>query len=106
MINHASYQPCKAKFFNRWSRKNYAVFGSLACVVHIGRLSVSSAQWVGEIFQQLIEKLQLMVRSSEEDNKLSPTEITEIQLLATALETDACCVAISLSEYKYTDKSR
>lgn len=106
MINHAPYQPCKAKLFNRWSRKSYAVFGSLGCVVHIGRLSVSSAQWVGEIFQHLTEELRLLVKISEEDDDVSPTEINELQLTALTLEVDACSAAINFSENRYTDESR
>jgi len=43
-----SINDCTGRFKN-WSRKGYAVFSSLSAVVHIGCLSVTLVQWIGQL---------------------------------------------------------
>ncbi len=83
----------KTTCFKKWSRKGYAVFGSLGNVVHIGRLSIALVQWLGEIVLHVNTVLQQAVGAErEEEDKLN--ELT-LEGLATISDDDACSVTLN-----------
>ncbi|MFV0555371.1 MAG: hypothetical protein ACK5LR_11815 [Mangrovibacterium sp.] len=99
MKHLSAYFHPQAKHFNRWSRKNYALFSVLGCVVHIGRLSMRSAQWVGEIFQHVSEELQETLRMAAEEEEEATAELGE--WLVVAVATDEVCGARSFTQKAY-----
>lgn len=77
--------------FRSWSRKGFAVFSSLGRVVHIGSLSVSLVQWIGElvehvetIFLKAIEALDEEVSDLQE-----PEELALMPVMVSATEAGA-----------------
>lgn len=78
--------------FKKWSRKGFAIFGSLGHVVHIGRLSVALVQWIGQIVLNidLLLKQTLMLESEDES---SLDEVNEELLLALVINTDETACA-------------
>ena len=78
--------------FKKWSRKGFAIFGSLGHVVHIGRLSVTLVQWIGQIVLNidLVLKQTLMLESEEETDW---DEINEELLLVLVRDTDTTVCA-------------
>ncbi len=69
MFNKGTYQPSFSTpyRFKAWSRKGYAAFNSLNMVVHIGNLSVSLAQWIGQVVEHTEEILILCTRNEMEE---------------------------------------
>ncbi|MCT4647848.1 MAG: hypothetical protein N4A74_22870 [Carboxylicivirga sp.] len=77
------------RVFKKWSRKGYAIFGSLGNVVHIGRLSVDLLQWIGQLLFQIDLLLKQAVNSGIEEDEICLDEINEELLLALVVKTDA-----------------
>ncbi|WP_439182594.1 hypothetical protein [Carboxylicivirga taeanensis] len=93
-VNHQSQHiNCKSvSRFKKWSRKGYAIFGSLGHVVHIGRLSVDLVQWIGQVVLHVETTLQQALELEQDDDDLK--EINEEALLTLVLQTneEACAV--------------
>ncbi len=84
--------------FRKWSRKGYAIFGSLGNVVHIGRLSVALVQWIGQIVLHVEMELEHALRLEQEDDE-NVNEINEDVLQTIVLTTDAAVCAVIINEY-------
>ena len=66
--------------FKSWSRKGYAVFSSLGRVVHIGSLSVSLVQWIGELVEH-VETILLKALDLLDDDTAEVQEQEELALM-------------------------
>lgn len=84
--------------FKKWSRKGYAIFGSLGNVVHIGRLSVALVQWIGQVVLHVDTELQHALKLEQDDDENS-NEINEDVLQTLVLTTDAAACAVIINEY-------
>ncbi|WP_430814804.1 hypothetical protein [Carboxylicivirga sp. RSCT41] len=75
-----------AGVFKRWSRKGYAIFGSLSHVIHIGRLSVALLQCIGQLILHVETELELAFKSfdKEDVDELELGEVEMITLVTTA----------------------
>ena len=73
--------------FKRWSRKGYAIFGSLKQVVHIGRLSVVLLQCIGQLLLHVETELRLTFVFAEEKGEEKP-DLADTELLILVLSTD------------------
>jgi len=72
--------------FKNWSRKGYAVFSSLGTVVHIGCLSVSLVQWIGQLLGlDNVDITYLQFKSEETDDELQEQE--ELMLVPVVIPT-------------------
>ncbi|MCU4156146.1 hypothetical protein J1N10_09155 [Carboxylicivirga sp. A043] len=76
-----------AGVFKRWSRKGYAIFGSLGFVVHIGRLSVVLLQCIGQLILHIETELQLALKSLEEEEG-NEQELVELELITLVSNAD------------------
>ncbi|MCG8578430.1 MAG: hypothetical protein MI866_00835 [Bacteroidales bacterium] len=76
-----------AGVFKRWSRKGYAIFGSLGNVVHIGCLSVALLQCIGQLILHVETELELAFRSFEEED-VEELELAEVELVTLVTYTD------------------
>ena len=72
--------------FKSWSRKGYAVFSSLGRVVHIGSLSVSVVQWIGELVEH-VETILSKVIDALEDEASDVQEQEELALMPIVVTT-------------------
>ncbi len=54
--------------FRKWRNTNYAAFISIGRVVHIGKLEVSIAEWIGNVVE-LVENLLFRCEEKESDNE-------------------------------------
>lgn len=84
--------------FRKWSRKGYAVFGSLGHVVHIGQLSVALVQWIGQVVLHVETELQQALRIEQDDDE-TINEINEDVLQELALASDAAACAVTINEH-------
>ncbi len=77
--------------FKSWSRKGYAVFSSLGRVVHIGSLSVSLVQWIGELVEHVETILWKVMDALEADASELPEqdELVLMPIAVSATETGA-----------------
>lgn len=82
--------------FKRWSRKGYAIFGSLGNVVHIGRLSVALLQCIGQLILHINTELEQALMSFDEEDVDEP-QLAELEVVTLAAKTD-----VIANEYKRT----
>ncbi len=54
--------------FSKWRNTNYAAFISIGRVVHIGKLEISIAEWIGNVVE-LVENLLFSCEEKESDNE-------------------------------------
>ncbi|GEM_PF-6385877 len=87
---HSKHQSIRV--FRKWSRKGYAIFGSLGHVVHIGRLSVDLVQWIGQVVLSIDLLLKQALKLELEDENVLD-EINEELLLALVINTDEATCA-------------
>lgn len=84
--------------FKKWSRKGYAIFGSLGNVVHIGRLSVDLVQWIGQVVLHVETELLHALRLEQDDDE-TINEINEDVLQVLALDNDAVACDVIINEH-------
>jgi len=74
--------------FRSWSRKGFAVFSSLGRVVHIGSLSVSLVQWIGELVEHVETILLKTMEALTEDTSdlQEPEELALMPIVVSATE--------------------
>ncbi|MBS2211909.1 hypothetical protein KEM09_10865 [Carboxylicivirga mesophila] len=84
--------------FKKWSRKGYAIFGSLGNVVHIGRLSVDLVQWIGQVVLHVETELQHALKTEQDDDETF-NEINEDVLQVLALTNDAVACDVIINEH-------
>jgi hypothetical protein len=78
----------KTGVFKQWSRKGYAIFGSLGNVVHIGRLSVALLQCIGQLVFHIETELELALKSFEEEDN-NESQLADVELLTLEVQSDA-----------------
>ncbi|MBR8533974.1 hypothetical protein KDU71_00245 [Carboxylicivirga sediminis] len=84
--------------FKKWSRKGYAIFGSLGNVVHIGRLSVDLVQWIGQVVLHVETELLHALRLEQDDDE-TINEINEDVLQVLVLANDAVACDVTINEH-------
>lgn len=77
--------------FRSWSRKGFAVFSSLGRVVHIGSLSVSLVQWIGELVEHVETILLKAIEALDDDasDVQEPEELALMPIVVSATEAGA-----------------
>ncbi|WP_430811238.1 MULTISPECIES: hypothetical protein [unclassified Carboxylicivirga] len=100
LVNHQSQHINRKSVsrFKKWSRKGYAIFGSLGHVVHIGRLSVDLVQWIGQIVLHVETTLQQALKLEQDDDD-DLKELNEEALLTLVLETNDVACAVIYNEH-------
>ncbi|TLX73064.1 hypothetical protein E9993_16520 [Labilibacter sediminis] len=79
--------------FKQWSNKGYAAFCSMGKVVHIGKLAVSLAQWIGNIIEHVEERLLLCIDRDVDETAEELLEQDMLQAIPVVVNTQKGCGA-------------